>query len=137
MFAVVLQMRRNILPSPARDAWPHPLGWASQAQQDGDVLAGTTGEKSPGVGMSRRDSCEASPPRHPRTDIWEIFGFHHNTTPMALTPHLTPCWLCPLLGYFSHTSCGLDYVESNLSMSNPACLMGFPAAEPGSTAQCP
>lgn len=38
MFAVVLQMRRNILPSPARDAWPHPLGWASQAQQDGDVL---------------------------------------------------------------------------------------------------
>lgn len=38
MFAVVLQRRRNILPSPARDASPRPLGWASQAQQDGDVL---------------------------------------------------------------------------------------------------
>lgn len=54
MFAVVLQMRRSLLPSPAgaRDAGPPALGWASQAQQDGDVLAAATQEKSTAGGKA-------------------------------------------------------------------------------------
>lgn len=76
------------------------------------------------------------PPPHRRPRMGD-FGFHllNNTTPTSLTPQTSPhavCWLCPLLGYFSYISYGQGHVESDLSMPNPLCLRGFPAAEPDS-----
>lgn len=109
----------------------------SPGQQDGDAGSNHRGEKQcwgkPWCGNEQERFSEATPR--------VTFGCHHlsNTAPTPLTAQTWPhaVLVVSLLGYFSHISCGQGYLESSPSMPNPVCLLGFPAAEPDSTAQCP